>query len=80
MQLEFYLKEHMMLTCIYHPIDPFRVVEAEEADRLKETGVWFDCPSKAKQYRAKVEDEIKEESSVVQLKPGRQKKNKGELK
>ncbi len=50
-----------MLTCIYHPIDPFRVVEQDEAERLKLTGVWFDCPRKASEYRKKVEDEIKHE-------------------
>ncbi len=51
-----------MLTCVYHPIDDFRVVEADEADRLKASGVWFDSPAKAKAYRLKVEDEIKNES------------------
>ncbi len=51
-----------MLTCVYHPIDDFRVVEEEEAERLKASGVWFDSPLKAKQYRTKVENEIKNES------------------
>lgn len=51
-----------MLTCIYHPIDEFRVVESDEADRLKASGVWFDCPKKAKEYREKVEHEIKNEA------------------
>lgn len=51
-----------MLTCVYHPIDAMRVVENEEADRLKASGVWFDCPAKAKTYRDKVEDEIKSEA------------------
>lgn len=50
-----------MLTCVYHPIDPMRVVEDDEADRLKASGVWFDSPAKAQQYREKVEDEIKNE-------------------
>ncbi len=50
-----------MLTCIYHPIDPMRVVEHEEAYRLKESGVWFDCPNKAKAYRLKVEQNVKNE-------------------
>jgi hypothetical protein len=54
----------LMLTCVYHPIDDFRVVEDDEAERLRATGVWFDCPKKAKQYRLKVEDEIKQESKV----------------
>ena len=52
-----------MLTCIYHPIDPFRVVEHEEAERLKESGVWFDCPKKAKAYREKVELDVKAEDN-----------------
>lgn len=50
-----------MLTCVHSPIDPMRVVEQDEAERLIDTGVWFDCPAKAKQYRQKVEDEIKRE-------------------
>ncbi len=50
-----------MLTCVYHPIDDMRVVEDDEADRLKASGVWFDCPAKAKAYRNKVENEIKNE-------------------
>ncbi len=57
-----------MLTCVYHPIDDFRVVEDDEADRLKASGVWFDSPAKAKAYRAKVEDEIKNESAVSEPK------------
>ncbi len=63
-----------MLTCVYSPIDPMRVVENDEADRLKASGVWFDCPNKAKQYREKVENEIKQESKAV--KP-RAKQSKG---
>jgi hypothetical protein len=39
------------------------VVEDDEAKRLYLTGVWFDCPKKAKDYRAKVEDEIKNETT-----------------
>jgi len=54
-----------MLTCVFHPIDPMRVVEDDEADRLKETGIWFDCPAKAKQYRMKVEQDIKDEASEM---------------
>jgi hypothetical protein len=53
-----------MLTCVYHPIDDMRVVENDEADRLKASGVWFDSPKKAKEYRAKVEDEIRQESEA----------------
>lgn len=57
-----------MLTCVYHPIDDMRVVEEDEANRLKALGVWFDCPKKAKDYRAKVEDEIKNEPLVKEPK------------
>lgn len=57
-----------MLTCVYHPIDAMRVVEKEEADRLKASGVWFDSPAKAKQYRLNVEEEIKQEQKVEEAK------------
>ncbi len=57
-----------MLTCVYHPIDERRVVEEEEATRLKASGVWFDSPAKAKAYREKVEAEIKAESKVKEKK------------
>ena len=53
-----------MLTCVYHPIDSMRVVEDDEGERLKASGVWFDCPNKAKQYRDKVEDEIKQDANA----------------
>ena len=65
-----------MLTCVYHPIDPCRVVESDEADRLKATGVWFDCPRKASNYRAKLEDEIKEESKSDKIKHNSRSKQK----
>lgn len=65
-----------MLTCVYHPIDPTRVVEQDEADRLKATGTWFDCPAKAKRYRDKVEEEIKQESKVVEERPKHKKRGK----
>lgn len=58
-----------MLTCVYHPIDPMRVVEQDEAERLIAKGVWFDCPAKAKQYRSSVEDEIRQESKAVEKLP-----------
>lgn len=64
-----------MLTCVYHPIDPMRVVEEDEAQILLEKGFWFDCPTKAKQYRDKVEDGIKKESKVA-LKKAEQPKAK----
>lgn len=65
-----------MLTCVHSPIDPMRVVEQDEAERLKATGVWFDCPAKAKQYRTKVEDEIKQESKGVSKPPKTKPKGK----
>lgn len=55
-----------MLTCVHHPIDAMRVVEEDEAERLRATGVWFDCPAKAKQYRMKVEQDIKDEASEME--------------
>jgi hypothetical protein len=57
-----------MLTCIYHPIDPMRVVEKEEADKMKASGVWFDSPAKAQAYRDKVEADIKNDSVEI-IKP-----------
>jgi hypothetical protein len=65
-----------MLTCVYHPIDDFRVVEEDEAMSLKQTGVWFDSPKKAKEYRLKVEDEIKQESKVEEPKAKQKGKSK----
>ncbi len=50
-----------MLTCIYHPIDPMRVVEEDEANEMKASGIWFDSPAKARQYREQVESDIKKE-------------------
>jgi len=62
-----------MLQCIYHPIHAFRVVEHEEADRLIAEGFWFDTPTKAKQYREQVENNIRQEAkkTVVTAKPKR---------
>jgi hypothetical protein len=57
-----------MLTCVYHPIDDPRVVEEDEAERLRASGVWFDSPLTAKQYREKVEQEIKDESKPKKAK------------
>jgi|HubBroStandDraft_4_1064222.scaffolds.fasta_scaffold510734_2 hypothetical protein len=53
-----------MLKCVYHPLHPFQVVEDEEADKLLATGVWFDTPTKAKDYLKKIENEINEEPPV----------------
>lgn len=52
-----------MLTCVYHPIDAMRVVEEDEAEALRASGVWFDSPSEAKACRAKVEQDIKKEKA-----------------
>jgi len=52
-----------MLTCVFHPIDAMRVVEEDEAEALRASGVWFDSPTEAKAYRAKVEDDIKREKA-----------------
>jgi hypothetical protein len=54
-----------MLTCVYHPLHPFRIVEAEEADKLKATGVWFDCPRKAANCKDKVSEEVKAEAKAT---------------
>ena len=64
-----------MLTCIYHPLDHFRVVEHDEAERLIASGVWFDCPTKAKAYRNRVEEDVKNEKAEA-AKP----KAKGQIK
>lgn len=65
-----------MLTCVYSPVDPMRVVESEEADILKASGVWFDCPKKAQLYREKLEKEIidDEENETKSLKKSKGKK------
>jgi len=55
-----------MLTCVYHPIDPMQVVEEEEAMRMKASGVWFDSPADARQYKERVEADIKKESEPKQ--------------
>lgn len=61
-----------MLTCVYHPIDSMRVVEEDEAEKLIASGVWFDNPTDAKNYRTNVEANIKKEKAS--------KKSKDELK
>lgn len=58
-----------MLTCLYHPIDEVLVIEeGEEADRLRKSGVWFDNPNDAKNYKKSVEDDIKKENASEQNK------------
>lgn len=53
-----------MLTCVYHPLDDMQVVEDEVAVKMLASGVWFDSPKKAKEYRMKVEDEVEKEALV----------------
>jgi hypothetical protein len=53
-----------MLTCVFHPIDAMRVVEEDEAERLRALGVWFDSPTEAQNYRIKVETDIKKEKAA----------------
>ena len=48
-----------MLTCIFHPIHGMKVVEECEAETLLDTGFWFESPLGAKNYRDKVEEDIK---------------------
>jgi hypothetical protein len=67
-----------MLTCVYHPIDDFRVVEKDEADCLMATGCWFDSPQKAQEYRLKVEDEIKAEEKAKASTPKAKTKGKSD--
>jgi len=57
-----------MLTFLFHPIDEPRVVEEDEAEKMLASGVWFDSPLTAKQYREKVEQEIKNESKSEKTK------------
>ncbi len=54
-----------MLTCVFHPIDPMQVVEEDVAMQMVASGVWFDSPADAENYRTKVENEIKEEQKVA---------------
>jgi hypothetical protein len=62
----------MMLTCVYHPVDPCRVVEEDEAEALMASGFWFDCPVKAKEYRKQVEkDIVAEKAEADKAKRGR---------
>ncbi len=69
-----------MLTCVYHPIDAMRVLEVDEADKLKATGFWFDSPKKAQEYRSKIEQEIKDEEQADANKVLPKAKQKGKRK
>lgn len=51
-----------MLNCVYHPIDDMRVVDDEERKRLVASGMWFDSPADATEFRKKMENDIKSES------------------
>jgi len=57
-----------MLNCVYHPIDPMRVVEDEERKCLLASGFWYDSPAEARKAREKVEKEIKDEPKPKQKK------------
>lgn len=57
-----------MLTCVFHPIDDMQVVEQDVADKMIASGIWFDHPQEAKEYRNKVEDEIKAETPKPKVK------------
>lgn len=65
-----------MLTCVFHPIDKMRVVEDEEAEKLKASGVWFDSPTEARSYRESVEKDIQDEKASVVKKPKNKLKEK----
>lgn len=43
-------------SCLYHPEEGLRVLEENQEDeynRLLESGVWFDHPNKAKEFKEK---------------------------
>lgn len=65
-----------MLTCVFHPIDAMRVVEEDEAETLRASGVWFDSPAEAKEYKAKVEADIKKEKASKKAKDELKEKSK----
>lgn len=65
-----------MLTCVYHPIDSMRVVEEDEAERLRASGVWFDCPKEAEAYRIKVEADVRKEKADKKAKDKLEEKSK----
>ncbi len=65
-----------MLTCVFHPIDDMRVVEEDEAEQLRASGVWFDSPTEAQAYRAKVEQDIKKEKAIKKVKDEMKEKSK----
>jgi len=56
-----------MLTCVYHALGNMIVVEDDEAQRLFDTGVWFNSPKTAREYKAKVEQDILNEKAQEKL-------------
>ncbi len=51
-------------SCLYHPTQGMRVLEESEHDeyeRLLETGVWFNHPLKAKEWREDYEKQIRQQ-------------------
>lgn len=65
-----------MLTCVFHPIDAMRVVEEDEAERLRESGFWFDNPTEAKNYRIQVESDVRKEKAAKKAKDELKEKSK----
>lgn len=65
-----------MLTCVFHPIDSMRVVEEDEAERLRASGFWFDSPTEAKDYRLKVENDVRKEKANKKAKDELKEKSK----
>ena len=50
-------------SCLYHPTDGMRVIEQDQETqykRLLATGVWFDHPTKAKEWRENYEGQIRQ--------------------
>jgi len=77
MQLKYcHKEERLMLTCVFHPIDAMRVVEEDDAARLIASGVWFDSPALAQNYRVKVETDIKKEKASKKAKDELKEKSK----
>lgn len=49
-------------SCLYHPTDGMRVIEADNEKEYKQllgTGFWFDHPTKAKEWRENYEGQIR---------------------
>ena len=53
-----------MLRCVYSPVHEMQVVEDDVGHKMMASGVWFDSPVKAKAYKEKVENDIKQELDV----------------